>query len=52
MDITEAYKEGYIKGCLSAQEENASLRAEIKAMQEMINRLRETIARTQEEYFE
>lgn len=51
-EVEQAYRDGYIKGLASAQEENAELRNQIRNMNDMINNLRLAIQSKQEDYYE
>ena len=61
--VEQAFREGYLKGVETAQkealdrfnsilEENISLRRQLKTIDELNNRLRETIRKGQEDYYE
>ena len=51
-EIEQAYKQGYIAASIKMAQENAELRDTIKIQSEQIKRLRECIARNQEEFYE
>ena len=48
----QAYRQGYIAASIKMAQENAELRAELNEQEAMIHRLRECIARTNEDFYD
>lgn len=51
-EIEQAYRQGYIAASIKMAQENAELRAELNEQEAMIHRLRECIARTNEDFYD
>lgn len=51
-EIEQAYRQGYIAASIKMAQENAELRAELNEQEAMIHRLRECIARNNEDFYD
>lgn len=51
-EVEQAYRAGYIAASIKMAQENAELRAELNEQEAMIHRLRECIARNNEDFYD
>lgn len=51
-EVEQAYRAGYIAASIKMAQENAELRAELNEQEAMIHRLRECIARSNEDFYD